>query len=399
VSRKCAKCGMESEVEEAFLPARNSSSNKTFYCPACWEKHSTQLGESYLIACAILLAGGLTWVLAQPQNELAWLVFQSGLFLCFTALLTLPHEVGHVLAAFATGAKVFQVNIGVGSIVYQCMFGGIEWRFNAIPIRGFVVDGIKSRKLYRIRQFLITLGGPMANLLLAIIGLVLLYCTSSMWTAALMKSFIAANVFGVIWTLVPRKVNVGGGSTPCDGLALLKLPFMSKSAIELGIESSYAWEGYSYNRNKKFEKAKRCYEEGMKQFPESFILQNGLAEVLLRSKRYADARALFMKLHTTFQNLACEHRNKLLNTIALTDIKIGTKELLDEADEFSKTACEKMPWNARFKWTRGLVLIEKGDIEQGLALLKEAKNKLESQYHESAYSRYIAEVENQKGNV
>ena len=62
----------------------------------------------------------------------------------------------------------------------------------------------------------------------------------------------------------------------------------------------------------------------------------------------------------------------LLNDIATADVMIGAKDLLDEADNFSKTACEKMPWQPEFKWTRGLVLAKKGHIEEGLSLLKEA---------------------------
>ena len=99
MSRKCAKCGIESEVEEAFLRERKSYySEKKFYCPACWEKVAIQRGESYLIALAIILIGGLIWLIANPQNEFAQFTFQIGLLGCFIITAELIHELGHVFA-------------------------------------------------------------------------------------------------------------------------------------------------------------------------------------------------------------------------------------------------------------------------------------------------------------
>jgi len=146
---------MESEIKEAFLPVRKSYYyEKVFYCPACWEKSSTQRGESYLTAGGILLFGGFLWVMVRPQNEFAWLLFQSGLFLFFTVAAVVFHEFGHVLAAFITRAKVFQMTIGLGNILYKRNFWGVEWKFCAVPICGFTIIGIGDSRFYRTRSFL-----------------------------------------------------------------------------------------------------------------------------------------------------------------------------------------------------------------------------------------------------
>jgi hypothetical protein len=241
VFNKCAKCGLESDNKEFFLPVRNSHET-IFYCPACWEKRSTRLGESYLIACVAILVGGFAWVLMRPQNELAWLTIQSGLFACFVALNAVPHEVGHVLAAFAARAKIFQANIGLGRVLYKRDFWGIEWTFRAIPICGFVVTGIPSRTFYRTRSFLISLGGPLMNCFLTIAAMIVLYGVSLPWLAAMIKSFIVANIFDLVYCLWPRKVNIAGTNTPSDGLTLLTTPFMSKLKIDQEIEAYHTWE-------------------------------------------------------------------------------------------------------------------------------------------------------------
>ena len=395
MSHKCAICGIESEIEEAFLPIRNSYSNTIFYCPTCWEKRSTQHGGSYLIACVTVLVGGLVWVMASPQNEFAWLIFQTGLFWCFTTLVVVPHELGHVLAALMTKTKVFQVTIGLGNILYKHDFLGIEWKFCAIPICGFTIIGIGSRKFYRTRSLLTTLGGPLVNFLLGVAALIILFRVSSPWLLAVIRPFLAANIFVLLFGLVPRKVNIASGNTPSDGLLLLSVPFMSELKINQEIEAYYLWEAYCYSMRGRTEDARRSCEEGLARFPNSAAIQNEMGRVLLELGKYVEARNLFVQLQKS-SDLKPAETFRLLNDIATADVMMGTKELLDEADAFSKTACEKMPWQIEFKWARGLVLVEKGNVEQGLTLLKEVMDKLETSHRKATYADYVAKVENKK---
>jgi hypothetical protein len=397
MSCKCAKCGIESEIEEAFLPSQKSySSDKIFYCPACQNKNETQHGESYLIASVIVLIGGLVWLMASPQNELALLIFQSGLCVCFTPITAVSHELGHTLAGLMTKAKIFGVTIGLGRTLYNRNFGGIEWKFCAIPICGFVSIGYNNRKFYRMRSFLMTLSGPMTNCLLILAAVILLFHISSPRLSAVIKPFIIANIFSLLLGLWPRKVNFTGRSTPSDGLTLLMTPFMSKLKIEQEIESCYVWEGYNYFRRNHFEDAKRIYEMGLALFPNSTAIQNEMGEVLLYQGNYIDARNLFVQLQKSTNQDSVMSIN-ILNSIATADVMIGGNDLLEEADAFSKTACEKMPWQTESKWVRGLVLVKKGNIEQGLTLLKEVTDKMENSSTKATYVSYIAEVENKKG--
>jgi predicted Zn-dependent protease len=158
------------------------------------------------------------------------------------------------------------------------------------------------------------------------------------------------------------------------------------------------WEGYDYSTRGRIEDARRRYEKGLAHFPNSVALQSSMGRLLLDLDNYVDARNLFVQLQKK-TDLKPADAIHLLNNIAIADVKMGTRELLDEADTFSKTACEKMPWQAEFKWTRALVLVEKGNIDQGLALLREAMEKSESSDHKAIYASYIAEIENKKGNT
>jgi tetratricopeptide (TPR) repeat protein len=396
MARKCAKCGVVSEIEEAFQ--KSNSSDEIFYCSACSKEKSVQLGESYLIACIISLIGGFLLVIIWPRSELVWLMFQGGLFMCFIAITALPHELGHVLAALLTKARIFQVTIGLGRELYTCDFLGIEWKFCAIPICGVTNAFFNNKSFFRLRSFLLSLGGPLANLFMLAAGVILCFHISSPRLGIVIITFIAANVYELLHNLLPRKVNFAGTLASSDGLTLLKAPFMSVSEINKEIEGYYIWQGCRHSMKGRFEDAKRTYEEGLTQFPDSTALQSGMGRILLELGNYADARNMFVQLkkNTNFGPSIGIH---LLNEIATADIMMGTEQLLDEADDFSRTACEKMPWRPEFKGTRGLVLAKKGHIEEGLSLLRQALKESEDFSHKAIYASYIAEYESKKSNA
>ncbi|MCX5638590.1 MAG: hypothetical protein NTX52_13005, partial [Planctomycetota bacterium] len=141
-----------------------------------------------------------------------------------------------------------------------------------------------------------TLGGPLVNFLLIFVAMILLFNISSPWLLAVVRSFLAANIFVLLFGLLPRKVNIAGTIMPSDGLALLTTPFMSQSKINQEIEAYYVWEGYSYYTRDRIEDAKRSYERGLEHFPNSFAIQNEMGGALLALGKYVEARNLFVQL-------------------------------------------------------------------------------------------------------
>jgi hypothetical protein len=396
MARKCAKCGVVSEIEEAFQ--KSDSSDEIFYCPACSKKKSVQLEESFLIACPIVLIGGFIWVMVNPQNEFAWLVFQAGLFICLYPLTVAFHELGHVLAGFLTKSTVHGVTVGLGHVLFKFELCGVEWRFCKVPVGGFTYVAVGDKKFYRIRDIITTLGGPLMNCLLVIALAIVLFSISSPWLSAIIKAFMASNIFVCFYALVPKSRKDSGRNVPSDGLSLLTELFKSKSEIDKEIEGYYVLEGYNYIIKGRIGDSKRSYERGLALFPDSLELQIGMSRNLMHSGNYADARTVLVKLRNKM-DLKPEMAVSLLNDIATADVMMGTEQLLDEADAFSRTACEKMPWQVEFKGIRGLVLAKKGHIEQGLALLKEAMDKAEKSSDKAWYAFYIAEYESKKSDT
>ncbi|MBN1392036.1 MAG: site-2 protease family protein [Sedimentisphaerales bacterium] len=344
-------------------------------------------------ASLIVLAGGFIWAILSPRNEFPRFVFEIGLIGCFINLLSLPHELGHVCAAFITRVRIFQVTIGVGRLLYKRELWGIDWKFHAVPFCGLTLTGFDNKKFYRFKKILVSLGGPLANCLLIIAGIILLFYVSSQWFSTILKAFIVANAAELLFNIVPRRDSFYGTIMQSDGLSLLTVPFMSESQINHEIEANYVWQIYTHYMKGRVEMAMQTYEKGMVMFPDSSAIQNEMGQMLLNQRKFGEARNLFVRLHKK-ADVEPAIRLDLLNSIAAADVMLEENSLLEEADEFSRIAFESMPWQSNFKWIRGLVLSKKGHTQQGLTLLKEVMKNTEDPSLKSWYASYIADIEN-----
>jgi regulator of sigma E protease len=81
------------------------------------------------------------------------------------------HELGHLLASWATGIPVARFSIGFGPIVWRWRKGQTEYCLSAIPLGGYVLPALTSEEeFFSIpagRRIVMWLGGPLANFLLA----------------------------------------------------------------------------------------------------------------------------------------------------------------------------------------------------------------------------------------
>lgn len=89
-------------------------------------------------------------------------------------LLIFLHELGHFAMARWAGIPIARVSLGVGRALWSFRRGGTEYRISLIPIGGYVLPDIRDGG----RQFLstpvgsrilFTIGGPLANLLVAFV--------------------------------------------------------------------------------------------------------------------------------------------------------------------------------------------------------------------------------------
>lgn len=92
-------------------------------------------------------------------------------------LLIAIHEYGHLLAAKLCGIPVKRFSIGFGPKILEVKYGETSYWFSAFPVGGYVLPAIEPhdfRELPAYKRIIFALGGPMANVIAAFTGLVLL---------------------------------------------------------------------------------------------------------------------------------------------------------------------------------------------------------------------------------
>ena len=98
-------------------------------------------------------------------------------FLAISMLIFL-HETGHFMAAKWVGIPVIRFSIGFGKRLWGFKYHNTEYQVSLIPCGGYVLPGIEDEKAYFAlplsKRVLFALGGPVANILGAIVCLSLI---------------------------------------------------------------------------------------------------------------------------------------------------------------------------------------------------------------------------------
>lgn len=274
MSFTCVKCGKVINEEPVL---KFNPSDTLQYCRKCYGKRNAIFSDSFIAACSILLIGGL--LLAIFKND--FLILQAGLLALFLPLSVITHELGHAAMALLLKAKVTQIHIGRGKFLNNFSFYGIDWEFYSLPISGYVHTLILSRKFYRLKSFLISLAGPLSELLIALAALALLFLIPSSCFSIFIKPFIAVNIYSFVCGFIPTETIIKNREVPTDSLRLLTLPLMSKSKADKEIEACYAWYGYTLSKRGRIEEAGEILEKGLALFPESEAIHSEIERLKL----------------------------------------------------------------------------------------------------------------------
>jgi regulator of sigma E protease len=92
-------------------------------------------------------------------------------------LLIAIHESGHLLAAKLCAIPVKRFSIGFGPKLLGFKRGETSYWFSLIPLGGYVwpaLDDVEFRRLPAYKRITFALGGPIANIVGAFIGLVVI---------------------------------------------------------------------------------------------------------------------------------------------------------------------------------------------------------------------------------
>jgi hypothetical protein len=394
----CNGCGVSSQLHSAFHNEPNSIRK---FCPPCWQKRDAANDRIYLGTYIFL--GVLGAILAYYQSQWGFLLLMFFLFHVFGILATVPHELGHALAARASGMHVFQVAVGVGKKIFECRMFGVLVEFRTIPYGGVTMALSPSRENFRLRQFVYALAGPVANLIVALIVLAVVgwdriadfkpHQKISPWAL-----LFASNALVFVTNLIPRSFPSPMGQMISDGGHIVRAFVMKKEHVEELRKAFYLAHAEAARQRYDMKAAAEWIERGLREYPNDrgLLLQRGV--VLIEAREFSEARALFQKLLQDSDADDLGLRALLMNDIACVDALIGGRDLLDEADEYSDYAIKILPWMAGVKGTRGTVLVERGDLLDAIPLLEASLREAEEPWGRAQSACFLAIAHARRGD-
>jgi hypothetical protein len=399
---KCDGCHLESEREEVFKDFIRFFRRKDLkLCPACFEKENNKINFILIWSYASCGFLSIPLILFTPTRGVGLLFLIFSVALLFVLISTVLHELGHAIFGQLFGIRVFAIQIGYGGVVHEFHFGGIRWRICVIVFGGVTIGVPYSAYLFRLKELLFVLGGPMANVVLLFFAITFL-SFDQVFKGTIFDGFVPMQLLvlgnGVllVMSLWPHMANSIIGKTPNDGLLLWKIWWYDKTKVEGILAARYLYEAEECRKQKDINGAENWIKEGLRHFPNDVMLKISAAGMFYLQKKYSEAIRAYALLVGRKKNKDLD--SFILNNYAYNCVLIGKPEFLPKADTCSRLALKHMPWNAYFKGTRGFVLVEMGKYEEGLKFLHDAMQGHQDKQSKALNACHIGMAEARRGN-
>jgi tetratricopeptide (TPR) repeat protein len=301
---------------------------------------------------------------------LSWWPFFA--FIGFTYLNIYIHEFGHALAGMAVKFPIKRITIGTGREVMRTQIRGtvliITNGFNG----GYTNIGSVSQQALKFRFLFFVLGGigiqGLAIVLTILLFDIRLYNPGSIPTFSTIASmFMYSNLFLILLNLFPRKFNLGGIKIPNDGLRLVKLPFLKPHDIQEILAAGKILEAHELYETKKFHEAELGFRECIERYPAPLLPKLNLSAALIKQLKFDETITFLESLRDTYDH--DPYAFFLYNNLAWAHFLQCDEDALRKADGYSYRAFELNPKHRHIIGTRGCVLIERGAVDEGIALL------------------------------
>jgi tetratricopeptide (TPR) repeat protein len=306
-------------------------------------------------------------VLRLPGGDLVYsnIILSYIFLLIIVKLNVILHEIGHLTFAKIAGGKPRRMVLGRGHEVLRFKFYGTKIVINT-PIRGglaFATFG--DLKNLRIRYFFYAAGGLFTNLLVALI--VFFIFGFNLDKIDIPSLIILSNVLLVIFNLIPYRIDYLGIKLPNDGLSIFNLPSKNIKQIKSLLNADLLMDAYEFYELKEYQKAIEIYEKYLIEDTSQLIVNINLSLMYLKLGKFTESLILLKNIENSLE----EKNNKpykalVFNNLAWTYLIIGD---IDSADKYSEMAFSINHKENSYKGTRGSVLIEKGEIDQGISQL------------------------------
>jgi hypothetical protein len=300
----------------------------------------------------------------------------SDLLIAFAALWAAIafHELGHAVVALTVGHHVFEVRVGAGPSLPMHV-GRTRLHLGLIPAFGYVMSVSDKPSAYRVKRLLIGASGIVVNA-----GLAWWMLSRGIRMVGFEAAFFFFNVAGAFGSLIPLATKTPGGPLRPDIVFLFRTLFASPLALDEERAMFHAVDHALGRDVDDLAAVRREIREGLEHHPDSPALRGWLGLNLLRSERYAEARAVLESLAhpagDAGRNVEPHVRAMYQNDLAWADLMVGDERLVDEADTASARAIEVLPIHPGVMRTRAFALIRTGRMREGVSLAERAYARL-----------------------
>lgn len=380
----CTECGYGSHITELFQVVDGSQGRAgKVFCPSCRQKATiASSGKMFLAAVIIFVTGTISVALdfiVPAGRVMQWF----GAFLLMIPAVTVMHELAHAAGGLLAGARILKIEIGIGGRLFRRMLGECELVVNKVPTGGMCHVHFDSPKGLKRKQFLTILAAPLLHIavITAILASMPLEAALNPFTGTgfnriITSPLLLANAMMFVLSLKRHKLAMGGLRVETDGAQLFSIPRITDAEVELRVAAYFSAKGLRFLTSGSIEEARRWYEKGIDRYPDNFVSTGDLGAYHMQKGEYANARELFKSALERFDSGAPDSlkhlRPLLINNLAYATLLAGGEGSMEEADRRSLEAYEAAGWMASVKGTRGAVLVEKGEVDDGLKHLKEA---------------------------
>jgi len=365
----CAACGVAAFPGERFVRV---GWRRRSLCPSCHERRRVRglVRDGLLLAGSAMLAGLLHLPVAEPMLALG---INLALLIAALGVGVVLHEAGHAFAARALGFEVHAVRLGQGRLRRVFEFAGLHWEWRGWPDAGLLVASCTETRGLLPRLLAMVLAGPAVT-----VATVLLFTAFAgppgSWLSILtsgpapLHSALVAHLLLSSACLVPWMSRIGGQPHPSDGLLALLLLAAPAATVQQHAQAAWAMRAETRRRAGDVARARDLLDQGLAQYPGSFVLEHDRTRLRLDRGEWREARAEFEALLTRPEAAAAPVRQFVATNAAFAALLSDDAALHEAAARESLALLREGAVSPACRGTHALALVRTGDVATGAAM-------------------------------
>lgn len=299
---------------------------------------------------------------------------------------TFIHECGHYLFARLSKIEIREVDLGNKKELFRFNVFGTPFVFKT-GSGGITKVEIYPMHHFKIKYILLLFGGVLFQAIVLILLLIISKPSYDLSFTNITFSFVAANIIQICYNIMPFIYYVDEKVHYTDGMLILKTLFGKPGDINELLMSGSNDQIIEMIDEKNYDEAIMSCRKILNEYPDLITTKINYSMCLVKKLKYNEAQ----KILEDICELNIDNGNKAMiyNNLAWCYFVANDIEYTAKADELSELAFEIASDNAAIINTRGCVLIEEGQYDEGIELLEKQCNSTNSAVGGDFITNYI----------